>query len=79
MLKAYSVSVIVLNVHVGGYGGWSSEGCITINSGNISNGSNNEVTCLCDHLTNFAILLVSHLFRVHVLGIHIFTHSGYVT
>ena len=34
-------------------GGWSSEGCIY--DGRI----NGREVCLCDHLTNFAVLLVS--------------------
>ena len=43
---------------IDGYGDWSSDGC------NTSSGSDPQVTCNCDHLTNFAILLVnmhSHL------------------
>ncbi len=39
----------------GGYGGWSGRGCVLVNE------TENEVMCECDHLTNFAILLVSHL------------------
>ena len=36
---------------IGGYGDWSSDGCNTSDS-------DSQVTCNCDHLTNFAILLV---------------------
>ena len=38
-----------------GYGNWSSEGCeIDENYNDIQD----EVTCFCDHLTSFSILLV---------------------
>ena len=39
-----------------GYGGWSSEGCITSNS---TKPNDTDVICMCNHLTNFAILLVT--------------------
>ena len=38
---------------IGGYGDWSSDGC------NTSSDSGLQVICNCDHLTNFAILLVN--------------------
>ena len=39
------------SIHADGYGQWSSKGCnTTISDGN--------VICYCNHLTNFAILLV---------------------
>ncbi|XP_042348822.1 adhesion G-protein coupled receptor G6 [Plectropomus leopardus] len=38
----------------GGQGGWNGSGCIT---GKVSA---NQTSCLCDHLTHFAVLLVSH-------------------
>ena len=42
-------------------GGWSSEGCIY--DGRI----NGREVCLCDHLTNFAVLLVIINFMVRWL------------
>ena len=39
--------------YIDGYGGWSTKGCVTMN-----NSTDTKVTCMCDHLTNFAILLV---------------------
>ena len=36
-----------------GFGDWSQENCDTIYS------SNGSVMCRCNHLTNFAVLLVS--------------------
>ena len=39
---------------------WSEEGCWLVN--NTSNGaSSDRVTCHCDHLTNFAVLVVRTL------------------
>ena len=38
---------------VGGFGDWSARGCAVVNE------SEEDVLCECDHLTNFAILLVS--------------------
>lgn len=38
-----------------GYGDWSTEGC-NLSTSQVTNGS---AVCLCDHLTSFAILLVS--------------------
>ena len=37
----------------GGFGDWSTRGCAVVNE------SEEDVICECDHLTNFAILLVS--------------------
>ncbi|KAM8848836.1 adhesion G-protein coupled receptor G6 isoform 2-T5 [Synchiropus picturatus] len=34
-----------------GHGGWSSRGCVT------QSASSNQTSCLCDHLTHFALLL----------------------
>ena len=49
----YSVSPILTHfILKGGYGDWSSDGC------NTSSDSDPQVTCHCNHLTNFAILLV---------------------
>ena len=41
-------------VRVDGQGGWNSHGCETRII------SVNETSCFCDHLTSFAVLLVSH-------------------
>ena len=38
-----------------GRGDWSSRGCVVVNE------TADEVTCQCDHLTSFSILLVSLL------------------
>ena len=38
---------------VGGRGNWTSEGCVAVYSE-----SNDTVQCHCNHLTNFAILVV---------------------
>ena len=37
----------------GGFGDWSTRGCVVVSE------SEEDVICECDHLTNFAILLVS--------------------
>lgn len=42
----------------GGYGGWSSEGC-ELASGPDDESDDPIVECRCNHLTNFAILVVS--------------------
>ena len=53
-LDGKSIVIAILCVIViGGYGDWSSDGC------NTSSYSGLQVTCNCDHLTNFAILLVN--------------------
>lgn len=43
----------------GGKGGWNSRGCVT------SSISPNRTSCLCDHLTHFAVLLVSRSSAAH--------------
>ena len=43
----------ILMVVIGGNGNWSTDGCTTT-----INNDPNSVTCRCDHLTNFACLLV---------------------
>ena len=43
----------------GGKGGWNSRGCVT------SSISPNRTSCLCDHLTHFAVLLVSRSSASH--------------
>ena len=44
-------------VYIGGNGNWSTDGCTTIvnSTANLS-----SVICQCDHLTNFASLVVSY-------------------
>ena len=37
---------------LGNFGAWDNSGCDLVNS------TNNYIVCECDHLTNFAILLV---------------------
>ena len=52
-------------INIDGIGGWSSEGCRFVPD-NRSVVSNN-VICLCDHLTSFTILLVSHVMSYSIL------------
>ena len=47
------------------YTEWTTEGCQTAVNGDV-------VTCTCNHLTNFAILVVSISFPVH-LCVHLFS------
>ena len=47
---------------VDGAGNWSTRGCLTINDDN----KPYQVVCECDHLTNFAILVVS-CYIIHYL------------
>ena len=44
----------LINFYTDGYGDWSNKGCNTSNSGLV-------VYCECNHLTNFAILLVMQI------------------
>ena len=44
-----------------GFGAWDSRNCQLINE------TAEEVECGCDHLTHFAILLVSHVIAVRRL------------
>ncbi|XP_030851629.1 adhesion G-protein coupled receptor G2-like [Strongylocentrotus purpuratus] len=44
---------------------WSSRGCQQITSGSV----NGEITCSCDHLTNFAVLMDLYYERVEALRI----------
>ena len=41
-------------LHTDGRGNWTSKGC-----SNQTDGSGGNVTCSCNHLTNFAVLVVS--------------------
>ena len=43
----------LLSFLLDGFGNWSDRGCWVVNE------TEEDVTCACDHLTNFAILLVS--------------------
>ncbi len=52
-----------LFVHVGGIGNWTTVGCNTIDF----NDTTGLVTCECDHLTNFGVLVVSHKCRTYQL------------
>ena len=48
--------IILLPTHshlLGGHGNWTSEGCQAVDSND-----DNTVRCHCNHLTNFAILVV---------------------
>ena len=49
--------LITFNYFTDGYGDWSSEGCEIDES---YNDSQDVVTCFCNHLTSFCILLVSY-------------------
>ena len=44
----------ILDHTVDGFGDWSTRGCAVVNE------TEESVVCECDHLTNFAILLVSY-------------------
>ena len=50
------LQIISMCLHAVGYGNWSDYGCETVY--NMSD-PDAGVTCLCNHLTSFAILLVS--------------------
>ena len=51
-----SVSINLCDVTlIAGRGNWSAEGCTARNVNNITG----VITCACNHLTNFAILVVS--------------------
>ena len=52
------------------YGGWSTEGCITESS------SEDVVTCSCDHLTSFALLLYGEVNEGHTIVLGIITQIG---
>ena len=42
-------------VYLDGIGGWSTEGCFVGD-----NSTDSVITCFCDHLTSFTILLVRY-------------------
>ena len=50
---AYKLIVIILFNHLIHYAEWRTEGCVTAEK------DGSVVTCNCNHLTNFAILVVS--------------------
>ena len=43
-----------------GKGNWSTDGCTTL----VDSNDFSQATCHCDHLTNFALLVVSKLFEL---------------
>ena len=45
--------LLTLLCKLGGKGNWTTMGCET------EHARNGEVTCYCNHLTNFAVLVVS--------------------
>lgn len=55
--------VCVALCRIGGTGGWSSKGCEVLNR------NNSHISCQCNHMTSFAVLMdiskreVKHLIR----------------
>ena len=61
--QVYIYTIIIVHtmdmikyVYIGGNGNWSTDGC---NTSVFINDSLSSITCHCDHLTNFACLVVS--------------------
>ena len=54
MVNLLTEMILILFLSIDGYGDWSSKGCHNVNITN----NKTEVFCECNHLTNFAILLV---------------------
>lgn len=52
-----------------GYGGWSRDGCRTIET------TNGRVTCSCDHLTNFAVLFNPDVQIVYEPETNLYNHQ----
>ena len=50
-------AVCVLCLHIDGRGDWNTRGCMLVNE------TEDNVTCQCDHLTSFSMLLVSQCCR----------------
>ena len=50
----FHAACILLSVYVGGFGAWDGSNCRVLRE------TDEEVECGCDHLTHFAILLVSN-------------------
>ena len=48
--------------HADGKGNWSIDGCTTL----VDPNDFSQATCHCDHLTNFALLVVSKLFEHNI-------------
>ena len=44
-----------------GRGGWSNDGCYQ----SLDNSDDNNIVCKCNHLTNFAMLMVSAVYNNH--------------
>ena len=57
-------------MHADGFGAWDSHNCRVLNE------TAEEVECGCDHLTHFAILLVSIYYLQKVSGKTIYTFSS---
>ena len=57
---------LVMFTHTDKYGNWSNQGCneTAINS--------TLVICECNHLTSFAILLVSNIKTMYIIFVYIF-------
>ncbi|XP_034037909.1 adhesion G-protein coupled receptor G4 [Thalassophryne amazonica] len=56
----------------GGQGGWNSNGCETWNN------SSHQTSCLCDHLTHFAVLLDVARAPISAANTHILTVISYI-
>ena len=59
-------AVFLSFINIDGIGGWSSEGCRFVPE---NRSVSNNIICLCDHLTSFTILLVSHVMSFPILRI----------
>ena len=57
-LDCYPLTDYMISNNADGFGAWDSRNCQLINE------TAEEVECGCDHLTHFAILLVSHVIAV---------------
>ena len=55
--KFETLKIVIDNTFSGGIGNWSTDGCNTSAAGSEYP---SNVTCYCDHLTNFAVIVVSH-------------------
>ena len=58
LLKYSDIFSFICTMHVDGFGAWDSHNCRVLNE------TADKVECGCDHLTHFAILLVSTMYRV---------------
>ena len=57
-LYRYSVQDVMFHAAV--YGRWSEEGCTLVSV------EGREITCMCDHLTHFGVLMVSRFSQYHI-------------